>query len=136
MTSFYEFYKKITTERKLQEQVPAPGQTAAPQVPAPGQQAQIQPPQAPGQGVAPAANDKALEEFKTKLWPTIQRLAPQIQDPSLKKSLTDLAQNAALVQQGQQAAAKPTPAKPTPAPQQAPQASHVQQAPQSQQPQQ
>ena len=133
-TSFYEFYKKITTERKLQEQVPAPGQPPAPQVPAPGQQAQIQPPQAPGQGVAPAANDKALEKFKTELWPTIQKLAPQIQDAGLKKSLTDLAQNPALTQQGQQAAAKP--AQPAAPPVAKPAAPPVGQPQQAQQPQQ
>lgn len=122
MTSFYEFYKKVTKERKLQEQAPMPAPAVAPgQAP----QAPTQPAQAPGQGVAPAANDKALEEFKTKLWPSIQKLAPQIQDAALKKSLTDLAQNPSLVQQGQQAA-KPA----VTAPQQAPQAPQQAQQPQ------
>lgn len=132
MTSFYDFYKKVTTERKLQEQ--APGQPQAPQAPGQPQpapaQAQQQPAQAPGQGVAPAANDKALEEFKNKIWPSIQKLAPQIQDAALKKSLTDLAQNPSLVQQGQQAATKPVAAP------QAPPQAQPQQPQQAQQPQQ
>lgn len=134
-SSFYEFYKKMNQEKRIREAnaptpaAPAP-QGGQPQQPAAG--GQQQPAQAVGQGTAPPANDKALEEIK-KMWPQIQKLIPQLQDPNLKKTFEELAKNPALTQQGQQAAAKPQ----TPAPQQGQQpAQPGQPAPTGQQPQQ
>ena len=103
-TSFYEFYKQVTKEKRISENSPAPAA-------APGQ-----PPAAPaqgaGQGTAPPANDAALQGIQ-KLWPQIAKLSTQIQDPALNKAFAAFNTANGKTLSGQpQAAPAPAPAAP------------------------
>ena len=111
MSSFYEFYKKVSQERHIHENTPGVPATPAP---ATGQ----------AQGTAPPANDKALEGIM-KFWPDILKLVPRIQDPKLKKAFEELVKNYPQLS-GQPAAA------PKQAGQQPPQPQAGQQPPQPQ----